>query len=97
MIDLLSVAWLGKPIWMWLGFHALVATLLAFDLGLLHRDKEHEIGVKESLLLTAFYFSLGLAFGGWIWWYLGASPPRNTSPVSWSRSRCPWTTSSSSR
>ena len=74
MIDFLYVEWLGKPIWMWLGFHALVAALLAFDLGLLHRDKEHEIGVKESLLLTAFYFSLGLAFGGWIWWYLGAQP-----------------------
>ncbi|WP_375453939.1 TerC family protein [uncultured Methylobacterium sp.] len=72
MVELLSVEWLGKPIWMWLGFHALVAGLLAFDLGLLHRDKDHEIGVRESLLLTAFYFSLGLAFGGWIWWYLGA-------------------------
>lgn len=71
MIDILYFEWLGKPIWMWLGFHALVAGLLAFDLGLLHRDKDHEIGVRESLLLTAFYFSLGLAFGGWIWWYLG--------------------------
>ncbi|WP_375465695.1 TerC family protein [uncultured Methylobacterium sp.] len=74
MVDLLYVEWLGKPIWMWLGFHALVAALLAFDLGLLHRDADHEIGVRESLLLTAFYFSLGLAFGGWIWWYLGAQP-----------------------
>ncbi|HJE24637.1 MAG TPA: TerC family protein [Methylorubrum populi] len=70
----LGYEWLGKPVWMWLGFHALVATLLAFDLGLLHRDKEHEIGVKESLLLTAFYFTLGLVFGGWIWWMLGADP-----------------------
>ncbi len=71
MMDVLTYAWLGKPIWMWIGFHALVAGLLAFDLGLLHRDKNHEIGVKESLLLTAFYFGLGLAFGGWIWWYIG--------------------------
>ncbi|UMY18252.1 TerC family protein [Methylobacterium organophilum] len=69
--DFLTHAWLGKPVWMWLGFHALIAALLAFDLGLLHRDKDHEIGVKESLLLTAFYFSLGLVFGGWVWWYLG--------------------------
>ncbi|MHC2090379.1 TerC family protein [Methylobacterium sp. CM6244] len=74
MVDFLFIEWLGKPVWMWLGFHALVAGLLAFDLGLLHRDKDHEIGVKESLLLTAFYFSLGLAFGGWIWWYFGAQP-----------------------
>ncbi|MGU3402917.1 TerC family protein [Methylobacterium brachiatum] len=71
MMDVLTVEWLGKPLWMWLGFHALVGCLLAFDLGLLHRDKEHEIGVRESLLLTGFYLALGLAFGGWIWWYLG--------------------------
>ncbi|MCJ2050059.1 TerC family protein [Methylobacterium sp. J-070] len=71
MLDVLNVEWLGKPLWMWLGFHALIACLLAFDLGLLHRDKEHEIGVRESLALTGFYLALGLAFGGWIWWYLG--------------------------
>ncbi len=71
MLDLLSVVWLGKPLWMWLGFHALIAGLLAFDLGLLHRDGEHEIGVRESLLLTGFYLTLGFAFGGWVWWYLG--------------------------
>ena len=74
MMELLTYEWLGKPVWMWLGFHALVAGLLAFDLGLLHRDKNHEIGVKESLLLTAFYFTLGLLYGGWIWWMLGANP-----------------------
>jgi len=73
MLDFLYIAWLGKPVWMWLGFHALVAGLLAFDLGLLHRDKNHEIGVKESLGLTAFYPTLGLIFGGWVWWYLGPS------------------------
>jgi tellurite resistance protein TerC len=71
MMDVLTVEWLGKPLWMWLGFHVLIACLLAFDLGLLHRDKDHEIGVRESLLLTGFYLVLGLAFGGWIWWYIG--------------------------
>ena len=71
MVDFLYVEWLGKPIWMWLGFHLLVAVLLAFDLGLLHRDKDHEIGVRESLGLTAFYFTLALAFGAWVWWMLG--------------------------
>src|SRR3546814_602376 len=28
--------------------------------------------MRESLLLSAFYISLGLAFGGLIWWHLGA-------------------------
>jgi tellurite resistance protein TerC len=28
---------LGQPLWMWLGFIGVVAALLAFDLGVLHR------------------------------------------------------------
>ena len=66
--------WLGQPVWMWLGFHVLVVGLMAFDLGLLRRDKGRVIGVKESLTLTACYLVLGLAFGGWIWWYMGRTP-----------------------
>jgi tellurite resistance protein TerC len=63
--------WLSKPVWMWLSFFAIVVTLLVVDLGLLHKDN-HEIEVKESLTLSAVYIGLGLAFGGWVWWYLGA-------------------------
>jgi len=55
---------------MWLGFMAIVFVLLALDLGVLHR-KQREIGVAESLTLTAVYVALGLAFGGWVWWYMG--------------------------
>jgi len=62
---------LGKPGWMWLGFLAIVVLLLVLDLGVLHR-KQREIPVGESLMLSAAYISLGLAFGGWVWWYLGA-------------------------
>ena len=43
--------WLGKPAWMWLAFIGIVAALLVFDLGVLH--KEHRpIEVKESLVLS---------------------------------------------
>jgi tellurite resistance protein TerC len=56
---------------MWLGFLAIVLTILAFDLGVLHK-KTHEIGVSESLSLSALYIGLGLGFGGWVWWYLGS-------------------------
>ena len=62
---------LGKPAWMWLAFAVLVVTLLAFDLGVLHRN-DREIGVRESLLLSAGYVAIALAFGGWIWWTFGA-------------------------
>jgi tellurite resistance protein TerC len=63
---------LGKAAWIWLLFIAIVAALLAFDLGVLHKD-DHEIGVQESLLLSAGYISIALLFGAWVWWYLGAT------------------------
>jgi tellurite resistance protein TerC len=63
---------LGTPGWFWLAFIAIVLALLVFDLGVLHRD-QHEIEMRESLLLYSGYFSVGLLFGGWIWWQLGAS------------------------
>jgi tellurite resistance protein TerC len=55
---------------MWLAFVGIVLGLLAFDLGILHRD-QHEIEVKESLGLSAFYIAIALIFGGWVWWHLG--------------------------
>jgi tellurite resistance protein TerC len=62
--------WLGKPAWMWLGFMAIVVTLLTLDLGVLHKENR-EIEARESLLLSAGYIGLGVAFGAWVWWYLG--------------------------
>jgi tellurite resistance protein TerC len=62
---------MGKPAWIWLLFIAIVIALLAFDLGVLHQD-DREIGVRESLLLSAGYISVALLFGAWVWWYLGA-------------------------
>ncbi len=62
--------WLGKPAWMWLAFMAIVATLLTLDLGVLHKENR-EIEARESLLLSAGYISLGVAFGVWVWWQLG--------------------------
>ncbi|MBN8899882.1 MAG: TerC family protein [Rhodospirillales bacterium] len=70
---LLFGAFLGKPGWMWLAFIGIVVTLLVLDLGVLHRDNR-EIKVRESLLLSVGYIGLGLLFGAWVWWYLGAQP-----------------------
>ncbi|KQS75221.1 hypothetical protein ASG25_20935 [Rhizobium sp. Leaf384] len=67
----LFIDWLGKPVWMWAGFIGIVIALLTFDLGVLHKENK-EIEVGESIRLSALYISLGLAFGGWVWWYLGA-------------------------
>ena len=72
----LFLDWLGKPVWMWLGFLAVVVALLVFDLGVLHRDNR-EIEVRESLILSSMYIGLGLAFGGFVWWQLGPEPGLN--------------------
>ena len=70
-MDILTLIFLGQPLWMWLAFFVLIAALLAFDLGVLHRD-QREIGVRESLMLSGFYIVLGLAFGGFVWLTVGA-------------------------
>ncbi|PVE26161.1 hypothetical protein DC522_01840 [Microvirga sp. KLBC 81] len=76
MFEVLLLSWLGTPVWMWLAFLGIVLALLVLDLGVLHR-KHHEIGVRESLVMSAFYITLGVAFGGFVWWYLGSEAGMN--------------------
>ncbi|MBL9051344.1 MAG: TerC family protein [Tabrizicola sp.] len=66
-MEFLLLMFLGKPVWMWLVFLAIVITLMVFDLGVLHKD-DHELGVAESLKLSAFYIFIAILFGGYIWW-----------------------------
>jgi tellurite resistance protein TerC len=70
-MEFLMMDWLGTPVWFWLSFIGLVAALTAFDLGFLHKE-DKEMGIAESLKLTAFYISIALAFGVWIWLAKGA-------------------------
>jgi tellurite resistance protein TerC len=70
IMDFLTLPIIGKPLWMWAGFVLAVLALLAFDLGVLHR-KTREIGVRESLMMSAIYIALGLGFGGLVWLQLG--------------------------
>ena len=72
LLDFLNTPFLGTAAWFWLLFLAIVILLLFLDLGVLQRD-HHEIGVRESLLLSAGYFSCGLAFGGFVWYEFGAT------------------------
>ena len=71
LLPFLTSDFMGKPAWVWLAFVGIVVALLAFDLGVLHKD-DREIGVRESLLLSAGYIGVALVFGAWVWWYLGA-------------------------
>ena len=71
MTEFLHAPFLGQATWLWLVFVGVVVALLAFDLGVLHRD-DHEIGIRESLWLSGGYISVATLFGGWLWWQLGA-------------------------
>jgi tellurite resistance protein TerC len=70
LASMLTTPLFGTPGWFWLAFLLIILGLLILDLGVLHRD-QHEIEMRESLLLYSGYFSVGMAFGGWIWLQLG--------------------------
>jgi tellurite resistance protein TerC len=71
LAPLLHADLLGTATWIWLVFAGLVVALLAFDLGVLHKD-DRAIGVGESLVLSAGYIGAALAFGAWVWSMKGA-------------------------
>ncbi len=62
---------LGTPGHFWMIFVALVAGLLTFDLGVLHKDNR-EISARESFVLYGGYVAIATAFGAWVWWSRGA-------------------------
>ncbi|MDR7230717.1 tellurite resistance protein TerC [Caulobacter sp. BE264] len=72
-MDFLTLPIIGKPLWMWAGFILAVLALLAFDLGVVPGRKRgpREIGVRDSLMMSLMYISLGLGFGGLVWMQLG--------------------------
>jgi tellurite resistance protein TerC len=70
-MEFINLIIIGQPLWMWLTFIGVVLFLLFIDLGVLHR-KLHEVSIKESLWMSAFYITIALIFGAWIWSNLGA-------------------------
>jgi tellurite resistance protein TerC len=66
-MEWLALEWIGKPIWMWTAFLTIVIALLAFDLGVLNKT-DKELGIAESLKLSAFYITIAMLYGGAIWW-----------------------------
>ena len=79
-MELLSSLWLGMPVWIWFTFIAVVLAILAFDLGVMNREA-HEIGVQESLRMSALYIGLGLAWAAAVYWiYLTYSGTSSIDP-----------------
>jgi tellurite resistance protein TerC len=60
-----------EPWWVWVGFNAVVFTLLVIDLVVFHR-RPREMRMREALSWSAFWVLLALAFTGFVYAYYGA-------------------------
>jgi tellurite resistance protein TerC len=58
------------PLWAWVAVLAVILAMLAVDL-VAHRSA-HVVSVREAAGWTAIWVSLGLAFGGVVWWAYGS-------------------------
>ena len=61
---------MGHSIWLWLGFLAFIAGVLAVDLGLLHR-RARDVGFLDSLKLSAVYIALAGVFAAGLFHFQG--------------------------
>ena len=61
---------MGTNLLFWIGFHVLIFTILALDLGLLNR-KAHKIAVREAVLWSGVWISLALAFNLFVYFRFG--------------------------
>ncbi len=55
------------PLWGWIIFYAAVVLMLLADLFMFNRKGEHEVSLRESLGMTAFWIVLSLLFCGVIY------------------------------
>jgi len=70
ILPFFATEFLGQPVMAWAIFFAIIVTLLALDLGVINRG-DHEIGIRQSLVFSAFYIGVALLFGAWVWYDLG--------------------------
>lgn len=71
LVDTLHNLAIQFPWLPWAGFTALILFLLMLDLGVFNKNP-HAVSTQEALGWSAVWISLGLAFGGFIWWVDGA-------------------------
>jgi tellurite resistance protein TerC len=70
MADMWSWLW-STQVWILVGFHVFVISMLALDLGVFQR-KAHAVSMKEAAIWTTVCVSLACLFAAGIWkfWYL---------------------------
>lgn len=76
MLDILTLDFVGRPVWEWSAFLGMVGVILYLDLVVFNR-KDHVIEFGESLKLSALYIAIALIFGLWIWHDMGSEDAVN--------------------
>src|SRR5215204_4217194 len=59
------------PLWVWLSFFAVVLAALFVDIGIVNR-RSHTPTRRETLIWSAVWVSLALAFNAFIYWQFGS-------------------------
>ena len=60
-------------IWFWIGFHVLIASVLAIDLLVVGKES-HKVPLKEALTLTVIWVGLAILFNLFIYFKWGGEP-----------------------
>jgi tellurite resistance protein TerC len=56
---------MDTPVWVWIGFNALILVILALDLGVFHKE-QRAIGVREAVKMCLVYVAMALVFNAGI-------------------------------
>ena len=63
---------MSSELWIWGAFFGLIALFLALDLFVFHRQA-HAVSMREAAAWSVVWIGLGLAFGGLVWVWQGAT------------------------
>ncbi len=63
---------IGTPL-MWTLFAVFVVVALLVDFLALSRQGAHTVSMKEATIWSLVWVAVSVAFGGWLWWYLGGT------------------------
>jgi tellurite resistance protein TerC len=62
--------------WLWTGFFAVVAVMLAIDLFLVGGRKAHRVSLREAAAWSAVWVVVAFVFAGALWWHLDGAAGR---------------------
>ncbi len=63
---------IGTPL-LWTLFALFVVVALLVDFLALSRQGAHAVTIKEATIWSLVWVAVSVAFGGWLWWYLGGT------------------------